>query len=310
MKKILLLDEVHVDFAKMLKSLNYEVDYVEEIDEKKLESIIGNYFGLVIRSKPKITKQILEKAKNLKFIARAGSGIENIDLIYAKEKEIAIINSPEGNSNAVGEHAIGLLISLLKKITSSHIDIAQGKWQREINRGNELAGSTVGIIGYGNTGSSFARKLLSLDVEILVYDKYKFGFGTEKIKECKLNEIKEKADIISFHVPLTDETINYANKEFFESLKNPIILINTSRGKVVNTKDLLQAIENQKVLSAGLDVLDNETYDFDKLQENNLLEKLIQTDKTIITPHVAGITFEAKYKHALILFNKINELKI
>jgi len=311
MKKILLLDRVHPEFSAMLENQSFIVDFIEDADELKLKSIIKNYNGLVVRSKPLISAEILQYATNLKFVARAGSGIENIDYAYAKSKGIEVINSPEGNSNAVGEHALGLLLSLLKRITYSHNEVTEGKWEREKNRGNELAGKTVGIIGFGNTGSAFAKKLKSMDVEVLAYDKYKSNFGSDKVKECGLDEIKNKADVISFHVPQTNETINYADKCFFEEVSKPIILLNTSRGKIVNTVSLFEAIKSEKVISAGLDVIDLESYDFDmiSIKEGGILQKLIETKKVIVTPHIAGITEESKYKHSVILFNKICSLE-
>lgn len=311
MKKILLLDKVHADFSIMLEKHSFVLDYFEKIGEDELKNIIKDYYGLIVRSRPLITSEILKNAKKLRFVARAGSGIENIDYAYAKSKGIEVINSPEGNSNAVGEHALGLLLSLYKRISFSFNEVAEGKWEREQNRNNELSGKTIGIIGFGNTGSAFAKKLRSMDVEVLAYDKYKANFGTELIKETTLADIKQNADVISFHVPQTNETINYADKSFFEEVSKPIILLNTSRGKIVNTESLFEAIISEKVISAGLDVIDLESYDFDMIsaQEGGILQKLIETKKVIITPHIAGITEESKYKHSVILFNKICSLE-
>lgn len=311
MKKILLLDKVHEDFSKLLERKSFVIDYMSEIESSKLKSIIHDYYGLIVRSRPIIDSSILFEAKKLRFVARAGSGIENIDYKFAKSKGIEVIHSPEGNSNAVGEHALGLLLSLYKRISFSFNEVAEGKWERELNRNNELAGKTVGIIGFGNTGSSFAKKLKGLDVNILVYDKYKSNFETNLIKETTIEDIKQNADVISFHVPQTDETINYADDAFFEELSKPVILLNTSRGKIVNTDSLYKALINNKVLFAGLDVIDLESYDFDLLSadKRGVFEKLINTKRVVITPHIAGITEESKQKHSIVLFNKICELE-
>lgn len=310
-KKILLLDKVHDNFPNMLKNLGFTIDFNNNIKtEEDLTKIIKPYFGIIVRSSPIITKKTIDIGDNLKFIARAGSGIENIDYEYSQTKNIKIIHSPEGNKDAVAEHTIGLIICLLKKICSSHQQIKNGKWEREINRGSEIMGKTIGIIGYGNIGSALSKKLENFNVNILAHDKYKKGFSSKYVKECSLDEIYNNADILSLHIPLTNETIYYANSDFFNNFKKPFFLINTSRGKIVNTKDLVSFIKQNKIIGAGLDVIEYEDYKFDNLssQNNKNFSYLLNLPNVILTPHIGGITTESKEKHAIILYEKIKEL--
>lgn len=310
-KKILLLDEVHPDFPAMLEQNGFIADIAEVQDAQELKQIISGYYGLVVRSSPQITSEIIDAAEDLKFIARAGSGIESIDYGYARSKGIEVLHSPEGNCDAVGEHALGLTICLLKNIHTSSTEVQKGQWNREANRGTELMGKTVGIIGYGNTGSAFTRKLTGMGVKILAYDKYKTGFANEFVQEATLAEILKKSDIISFHVPLTQETVYYANAEFFRQCAKPVLLLNTSRGKVVSAGDLAEAMKSGIVFAAGLDVVEWETYHFDAISgaSNQNAVYLLNSPSVIITPHIAGITHEAKAKHAKILLNKMKQLQ-
>lgn len=310
MKKILLLDIIHETLPAKFEEAGFVCDIKKVECSNDLKKIAAGYIGIIVRNTPLITKDIIDSADSLKFIARAGSGLENIDCEYAIQKGITIINSPEGNRDAVGEHCVGLVISLLKKICYSFQEIKAGFWQREHNRGNELMGKTIGIIGYGNTGSAFAKKLSGFDVNILSYDKYKTNFGNEHVKEVTLEYLYNNAQIVSFHVPLTEETTYYANSDFFKKFAEPIILINTSRGKVVCLSDLVDAMKKNTVIAAGLDVIEYEKYNYEQLDDNSKenLQYLFTSNNVIITPHIAGITHEAKLRHAIVLFEKISEV--
>lgn len=311
MRKLLLLDIVHENFPQMLNTIGFSTDIIQTFDEAKIISMLQkvDYDGIIVRN-TKITKSIIDSASNLRFIARAGSGIENIDYDYAHKKNIAIIHSPEGNSDAVGEHALALTICLLKNIGKSWLECKNGKWDRESNRGYELGEKTIGIIGYGNTGSAFAKKLSGIDVQILAHDKYKSNFTNKIVKESSLEDIYKYADIVSFHLPLTQETINYGNSTFFKQFHKNIVLINTSRGKIVNTAHLVEAMKCGKITAAGLDVVEYEDYNFNMLKKENneVMNYLLSSNKVIITPHIAGITQESRYKHAQILSRKIQDL--
>lgn len=306
--KILIAEPIHSVLKTKLTKAGFIAEDKPETDINALRNSIHKYEGLVIRSRFKIGKEILEKASKLKFIARAGSGTENIDSEYARKAGIAVINSPEGNAGAVGEHALGLLLGLMHKIEKSASEVKSGKWDRKANAGDELKGKTAGIIGYGNTGSCFARLLSGFDLQILVYDKYKFGFSHGKVKECALNDIFKQADILSFHVPLTAETRYMFSEEFVGNFQKQIYLINTSRGEVVNTKGLLTALDRKQVLGAGLDVLEYEKHSFENLlsdSQNPILKKLTKKPNVIITPHVAGSSTQSVFKIADILADKI-----
>ena len=249
-----------------------------------------------------------------KFIARVGAGLENIDISYAKYKNIHLIAAPEGNRNAVGEHALGMLLAIMNKLRTGHQNIAKGLWLRELHRGCEIEGNTIGIIGYGNTGKSFAKKLTGFnDVEILCYD-IKPNLGDNIAKQVSLIELQNKAKIISLHVPETDQTIGMINKNFINKIKHPFWLINTSRGKNVVTKDLVDAIKSKKIIGAGLDVLDYESSSFNSVfnsdKEMNSLKFLIEAEEVILSPHVGGWTVESHYKLAKTILNKIRNLKI
>lgn len=309
-RKILFLDTVHPDLPLMLKEIGFETDISEIDNEHDLIEKIPGYFGLIVRSAPKINRLVIEKGEDLRFIARAGSGIESIDYEFAMKKGITVLHSPEGNSNAVGEHALALTLCLLRKITSASAEVKCGLWLREENRGNELMGLTAGIIGYGNTGMAFAGKLSGMGVEILAYDKYKTGFSDQFVSEATLDDILQMSDIISFHVPLTEETIHYGNKSFFQKCAKSVMILNTSRGKVVSTVDLCEAIQSGKVFAAGLDVVEEESFDFNlnQIQQNAQYKSLLSMPNVIITPHIAGITHESRLKHARVLFEKIREL--
>ena len=302
--KIIFIDTTH---PKLIKDLNYKgfiCDQAYDKSRSEILKIIMNYDGIVIRSRFKIDKTFINAAKKLKFIARAGSGTENIDLHYANKKNIKCFNAAEGNRQAVAEHALAMILNLLNNIRVSDQEIRRGIWNREKNRGIELSGKTIGIIGFGNTGSSFAKILENFNVKILAYDKYK-----EKYKfQSNLDEILEFSDIISLHIPLTEETKYLVNKNFIDKAKKPFYIINTSRGQCIETKALIKGLKDQKILGACLDVFEQEKNSFEKIGENADLKYLIESNKTILTPHIAGWTFESNYKIAETLSKKIINL--
>ena len=302
--KIIFIDTTHPKLIEDLKCEGFICDQVYDKSKSEILKIIKNYDGLVIRSRFKIDQTFINAAKNLKFIARAGSGTENIDVHYANKKNIKCFNAAEGNRQAVAEHALGMILNLLNNIRLSDKEIRRGIWNREKNRGIELSGKTIGIIGFGNTGSSFAKILENFNVKILAYDKYK-----EKYKfQSNLDEILEFSDIISLHIPLTEETKYLVNKNFIDKAKKPFYIINTSRGKCIETKALIKGLKDQKILGACLDVFEQEKNSFEKIGENADLKYLIESNKTILTPHIAGWTFESNYKIAETLSNKIINL--
>lgn len=311
-KKVLFLDTVHPILKEGLESDGFicEEDYTcsrEELKEK-----IGNYEGLVIRSRFVLDRDILEQAQKLEFIARSGSGMENIDVGYAESKDIHCLNSPEGNRDAVGEHVIGMLLSLFNHINTADREVREGKWMREENRGIEIGGKTVGIIGFGNTGSVLAKKLSGFDCEILAYDKFKSGFGNEYVQEVDLKTIHEKADVVSLHIPLNEDNQYFANEQFFNAFKKDIYFVNTSRGGVLKTDALVEGLKSKKVLGACIDVLEYEQKSFEQLRLEELPRAflhLIQANNVILSPHVAGWTVESYEKLSSNLLYKIRSLQ-
>jgi len=305
---ILIVDDIHPIFIEQAEALGYHCDYRPTIKPDEAYQIIGDYEGLVIRSKFLVTRMILDLSKNLRFICRAGAGMDNIDENYANEKGIVLINAPEGNMDAVGEHAIGLLLNLMNKINLADAEVRNGVWKREANRGHELKGKTVGIIGYGFMGKSFAKKLSGFGVNVIAYDKYKTGFSDQYAREVSMEEIVKHSDVISFHVPLTSETNGLVNEEYLFHFKKPIFLLNTSRGKVVKTQAVLNAIKQGKILGAGLDVLEVEK--FPALGEQQWFDELRQSDKVILTPHVAGWTFDSYRRISEVMVEKLSQIKL
>jgi len=320
---VLHLDTNHallIDQLDELGFVNHE-DYASPKED--IEKKISNYDGIVIRSRFKIDKTFLAAATNLKFIGRVGAGLENIDCVYAEKKGIKLIAAPEGNRNAVGEHSLGMLLSLFNKLNKADKEVRAGKWQREANRGIELDGKTVGLIGYGNMGKAFAKKLKGFDVEVLCYD-IKENVGNQNAKQVSLVELQEKADVLSLHTPETELTTNMINSKFINGFKSSFWLINTARGKSVNTADLVMALKSGKVLGAGLDVLEYEKSSFEnlfklvgtsisRLPDRQGVEMpapfryLIDAENVILTPHVAGWTAESKVKLAQTIVDKIKE---
>ena len=309
--KILHLDSTHPYLSNELNKLGFDNFFDFKSSKKEIENKLFIYHGIIIRSRIPIDKVLIDKATNLKFIARVGSGIENIDIKHAKKNNIKIISSPEGNSNAVGEHALGMLLSLINNISCSHNEIINGKWSREANRGYELKNKTVGLIGYGHTGKSFAKKLSGLDVSTIFFD-LKSNLKNEFATEVTLKEIKETADVISIHSSLTKESYEILNTKFINECKKPFWLINTSRGNCVKIKDLIKGIKEKKVLGAALDVLEFEKKSFEKLLETSMSNDdfsfLINSKKIILTPHIAGWTHESKLLLVKIILDKIKKL--
>ena len=304
---ILIVDEVHQILLEMLDEKAISYKYLPKINLSEAKEITSNYIGIIIRSKFKIDKEFIDLSQKLKIIGRVGAGLENIDLEYCKEKNIKVVNSPEGNRDAVGEHAIGMILSLFNKLKQADLQIREGVWNRETNRGIELAGKTVGIIGYGNMGSAFAKKLLGFDVNVIAYDKYKTNYSDDYVKEVSLNEIFEKTDILSLHTPLTEETKYLINSEFVKKFKKPIYIINTARGQSLNISDLVRDLKNKKVLGACLDVLEYEKLNFENIANNNSSESftyLLKSDNVILSPHVAGWTDESYVKISKVIAEK------
>ena len=305
MKKIYFIDTVHSVLEEKLTGAGYLcLDLTKEKTEN-IRDIVCDAYGLVIRSRVTLNGEFLNTLDKLKFIARSGSGLENIDLEYCRKHQIEVYHSPEGNKDAVAEHCLGMLIALLNKFKGAYEDLNKGVWNREKNRGSEISKQQVAIIGYGHNGSAFAQKLRSLGAEVLAYDKYKTGFSCEGIQECSLEDIFARATAVSFHVPLTEETTYMADYQFFKRFKNPVYVLNISRGGVLKTQDLIQALDEGLVIGAGLDVLEEESRSFDIDEANKTIIELNHRPNIILTPHVAGWTKESYYKLSAVLANKL-----
>jgi D-3-phosphoglycerate dehydrogenase len=301
--KILFIDTEHPFLKQELEKQNHICDTAYAKSKAEIQEIINNYQGIIIRSRFKIDKEFIDCSSNLQFIARAGSGLENIDVEYAESKKIQCYNAPEGNRQAVAEHALGMLLSLFNNLNTADQEVRNGTWERERNRGIELAGKTIGMIGYGNNGSAFSEVLKGFNVKLLVYDKYLKDYPYKSSMES----IYKEADIVSLHIPLTEETTYLVNNNFINSFAKNFYLINTARGKCVNTKNLATALENGKIKGACLDVLECEKTSFENLS-NGLttdMQYLIDSKKTILSPHVAGWTTESNVKIAEVLLDKI-----
>lgn len=306
--KVLIVDSTHPLLPERLRTAGFEVNYNSFITINEIETIIHQYDGIVLCSKIQMRKEIIEKAKKLKFIARVGSGLENIDLKFARDRNIICFNAPKGNRDAVGEHTIGILLAMVNKISKADFEVKSGQWQREANRGYEIMGKTVGIIGYGNMGSAFAQRLKGFGVNVIAFDKYKFNYSNEYVNETSLIEIFEKTDILSLHVPLTEETKYMVNNSFLASFSKNIFVINTARGAVIKTDDLVNNMKQAKVLGAALDVLEYEKGSFEELHNEGLPEAynyLINHQRVVLTPHIAGWTFESELKLSEIIAEKI-----
>lgn len=313
MKKILLLDDNHPVLEQGLVHLGYHCDRDFTSFKSEIEQKIAPYTGIVIRSRFKIDRTFLDAAKNLKFIARVGAGVESIDRVYAAQKGITLIAAPEGNRNAVGEHTLGMLLSLLNHLNRADRQIRKGKWLREANRGAELDGKTVGIIGYGNMGKAFAKKLRGFDVNVVFHDLLP-DLSDGNAKQVSLKELQEQADIVSIHTDDNPLSYKMVNHDFIEAFSKPFYFLNTARGSAVVTEDLVKSLQNGKILAAGLDVLEWEKTSFENLFENKNLppafDYLVHADNVLLTPHIAGWTVESKIKLAEVIVEKIQKLDL
>lgn len=308
--KILHIDSNHPLLLEQLEQAGFQNETDFTSTKQEVEAKIENYHGIVIRSRFKIDRAFLDKATNLKFIARVGAGLESIDCDYAIAKGIHLIAAPEGNANAVGEHALGMLLALFNNLNKANNEVKSGQWKREANRGYELEGKTVGIIGYGNMGKSFAKKLSGFDVKVLCYDILP-NVGDANATQVTLAELQEQADVLSLHTPWTPKTDKMVNKEFINEFKKPFWLLNTARGNSVVTDDLMEALKAGKIKGAGLDVLEYEKLSFETLFEGDkpkAFEYLLQAENVLLTPHIAGWTFESHQKLAQTIVDKIKSI--
>jgi|TARA_R110000737_G_scaffold353511_1_gene406513 D-3-phosphoglycerate dehydrogenase len=305
---ILFVDTVHPILSQRLTSAGLNCMHFEQETNEEIFEKLKTCDGLVIRSRFPLDENRLKMCANLKFIARSGAGMENIDVEYCAKKGIQLFNSPEGNRNAVGEHALGMLLSLMNHLHTGHQEILNGVWDREGNRGDELDGKTVGIIGYGNNGSAFAKKLRGFDVKVLAYDKYKTDFGDHFVMESTLEAIQSQADVISFHIPQNEETVYFFNEAFLNKCEKPIYLLNLSRGKIICIKDLVKGFNNDQILGAGLDVLEYEDKSFENFFESELpmdFIDLVKNKNLILSPHVGGWSGQSYLKLSDVLADKI-----
>lgn len=309
--RVLLADSNHPVLHEVLMAAGFSCDLLWNENADRLLQLLPNYEVLVLRSKFKVTRQVIDAAVHLKCIARVGAGLENIDLEYARQKGLVCLSVPEGNRDAVGEHALGMLLMLLNNLKKADQEVRRGIWLRAENRGHELKGKTVGIIGYGHMGSSFAGKLQGFGCKVLAYDKYKNGFGNNFVNESKLEALFEQADVLSLHVPLTAETTYLVNHDFLNRFSKPIYLINTARGKCLKTDHLVDALESGRVLGACLDVLEYESVSFEAMDGAELpasLNYLYKSEKVILSPHIAGWTHESNYRMSELIARKIIEV--
>jgi D-3-phosphoglycerate dehydrogenase len=302
---IIITAPVHQTFLSHLQEKELPFLYLPHIQNKDLISIVDKATGLIVSTQIRVDKTLLDQAPELKWIGRLGSGMEHIDVAYAQSRNINCVSSPEGNSNAVAEHVLGILLNLLRNIGKSTAEVRAMQWLREENRGTEISGKTFGIIGYGNTGSRLAKLLSSFEVEILAHDKYLSGFSNSVVKETDIESILGKCDFISLHLPLNAETKHYANLEFFQKMKRKPVFINSSRGGVTNTQSLITALKEGFLSGAVLDVLENEKPETLNTEEKEQYHFLSHHPNVVLTPHIAGYTHEAFYKMGMVLLEKL-----
>jgi D-3-phosphoglycerate dehydrogenase len=306
--KVLFIDTVHEILEERLRQKGFTcIDGTSWSRDECINSL-NDIQGIVVRSRFPMDESFLQHAPKLRFIARSGAGMENIDLNYTSDKNIICFNAPEGNRNAVGEHALGMLLSLFNNLCRGNNEVRNGIWKREENRGVELDGKTVGIIGYGNNGSTFAKKLSGFDVDVIAYDKYKLNFSDQYAREVNMEELFKRSDIISFHIPQNEETLFMGDKAFFKRFINSIYVINLARGKIIRTSALLEGLKNKKILGACLDVLEFEKASFEKTissDENPEFKALLEIDNVLFSPHVGGWTHESYFKLSDVLADKI-----
>lgn len=308
--KVLITETIHECIISILEDLGYEVHYKPNIDRQGIIDILDNYTGVIIRSKTPADKQLISTGKNLKFVARSGAGMDQVDIEYAKSQNIVLLNAPEGNRDAVAEHTLGLLLNLINKMREADNQVRNKIWDREGNRGVELMHRTFGIVGFGNMGTAVSKRLLGFGCKVIAYDKYKKGFANDFVEEVQLNELFERADIVSFHVPLTPETKFFINDEFIENFKKEIILLNTARGEILALKTLVKYLKLGKISAAGLDVLENEKMAKLSEEQNALMNELFQMNNVLFTPHVGGWTIESYIKISETLGRKIKALNL
>jgi D-3-phosphoglycerate dehydrogenase len=307
-KRILIIDNVHGLLVNGLREIGYEVDYEPAFTRQQMLDAISGYQGLIVRTKTDIDSNVLLKASSLEFIGRAGAGVDNIDTTFCDQKGIRYFNAGEANADAVGEHTLAMLLSLSTCLQKADKEVRAGKWDREGNRGWELSGKTVGIIGYGNTGKAVARKLSGFGVKVLAYDKYLSGFGDTYAEEVTESVIQQQAHIVTLHVPLTAETRHMINQRWIAECSRQIVLLNLSRGKVTNLGDVADALKNNKIRACGLDVLENEKLDTMNEQEQEIFDYLTKAENVVLSPHVGGWTVESYEKISRVLLRQIKEL--
>jgi D-3-phosphoglycerate dehydrogenase len=305
--KILIIDEMHLSIIDLLEKEGHQVDYEPKISRSEILEKVAGYHGLVIRSKTPMDRELLEKASQLQFIARAGAGLDQIDLEYLVERGIKLFHAAKGNRDAVAEHAIGGLLALFNHVIKADSEVRKGIWDREGNRGHELKGKTVGIMGYGNMGSQFAKRLKGFGVRVMAYDKYKLGFGSDEVEEVIWEKVKAEADVLSLHIPLTSETRNFFTYEELKSFSKPFWLINTARGEVISFEVLNRALDEGILKGAVLDVLENEKFKKFTDKQKEEFERLTARDNVIFSPHVAGWTFESYEKINKVLVKRIKK---
>lgn len=307
-KSVLIVDEMHPSIIPLLEKEKFIVAYEPQISVDEVRERVHEYSGLVVRSKLVIDKEFLDRCVKLEFIARAGAGMDQIDVKAAEKKGIYLMNAPEGNQDALAEHTVGMILTLFNKLHTADSQVRNRVWDRERNRGTELGGKTVAIIGYGYMGEAFIRRLTSFGCKVIAYDKYKRGFSNHRVEEASMEEVFVEADVVSLHVPLTAETKFMVNAKYFERFQKPFWLINTSRGEVVSLTDLVTALKSGKIKGAALDVLENEKLHLLKPEQESAFNELSQMDNVLFTPHVAGWSYESYERINQVLVEKIRRI--